>query len=35
MVKSDEYLIEMFLLESIPNGWRIQSKLKGLDDNAV
>jgi len=32
-VKLDEYLMENFVLENIPNDWRIQSKLKGCDEN--
>lgn len=33
-VKSDEYLLENFVLENIPNKWLVQAELKGLDDNS-
>ena len=34
-VKSDKYLMENFVLDNIPNDWRIQSELKGFGENTA
>ena len=34
-VKSDEYTMENFVLENIPNDWTVQSELKGFSENTA